>query len=82
MCDLHCDVVEGLRRVVWRTVCAALSAESRCNLVHWVLVVRQGTPVGAIDDEDDEGECCTCVSISGLQRQDLSGAEETYCSLG
>jgi hypothetical protein len=62
--NLHCDIVEHLRGVVWRAVRTAFSGESRCDLGHGVLVVRQGAPVGAINDEDDEGERCTRVSLT------------------
>jgi hypothetical protein len=55
--------VEHLRGVVRRTSRTAFSSESRCYLGHGVLVVRQGAPVGAVDDEDDEGERCLSVSL-------------------
>ena len=37
--NIHCDVVEGLRRVVHGTGCAAFGAECRCDLMHGILVV-------------------------------------------
>ena len=64
MNNIHGDVVETLRRVVCRASRAAFIGERRCDLMHRVLVVRQGAPVGAVDDEDDEWERCTRVSIS------------------
>lgn len=57
--------MEDLRRVVGRTVRATFGSECGCDLVHRVLVVREGTPVGSVNDEDGEGESCMIVNIVG-----------------
>jgi hypothetical protein len=54
--NLHCEVVEDLRRLVGRSVRAAFSRECRRDSVDRVLIVRERTPVGSVDDEDREGE--------------------------
>jgi len=65
--NVHCEVVEDLRRLVGRSGRAAFSRECRRDSVDRILVVGERTPVGSVDDEDREGECYTIVSIVGLQ---------------
>jgi len=80
--NVHCDVVEDLRRVVGRTVRATFGSECGCDLVHRVLVVREGTPVGSVNDEDGEGEsisenelCETCDHHSNTSEEVVVGSE-------
>jgi hypothetical protein len=63
--NVHCDIVEDLRGVVDRTGRATFCLECRRDSVQRILVVRERTPVGSVDDEDGEGECCVIVNMVG-----------------
>lgn len=58
MGNLHCYVVEALRRVVSRTVGATKLCERSRSLVDGILSVRKTAPMAAVDKKNRHREGC------------------------
>lgn len=74
--ESHGDIVESLRRVVCCSCGSSKLREAGQLVVERVLVVGQGSPVAAVDDEDGKGESVSEDELGHTSDIHGNGAEE------